>query len=51
MDEIFFLRYSVSEDDLYQASGVMLMAKFCVNIAFFGCCMHFSHIAASPYTK
>ena len=32
-------------------SGVALIAKFCVNIAFFGCCMHFSHIAASPYAK
>ena len=47
----FSLMYSVSEDELYQASGVVLMAKCCINIAFFGCCVHFSHIAVSPYTK
>ena len=32
-------------------SGVALIAKFCVNIAFFGCRSRFSHIAASPYAK
>ena len=32
-------------------TGVALIAKFCVNIAFFGCRTHFSHIAASPYAK
>ena len=31
--------------------GDALTAKFCVNIAFFGCRTHFSHIAASPYAK
>ena len=33
--------------------GVALIAKFCVNITFFGCCMHliFSHIAVSLYAK
>ena len=31
-------------------SGVMLIAKFCVNTAFFGYHVHFGHIAASPYT-
>ena len=30
---------------------VTLIAKFCVNIAFFQCHTHFSHIAASPYAK
>ena len=32
-------------------SGVVLIAKFCINIVFFGCCMHFGHIAASLYAK
>ena len=32
-------------------SVVVLIANFCVNIAFFGCCTHFSHIPASPYAK
>ena len=32
-------------------SGVALIENFCVNIAFFGCRTHFSHIAASPYAK
>ena len=29
----------------------MLTAKCCINIAFFGCHKHFSHIAVSAYTK
>ena len=33
------------------AERITLIAKFCVNIAFFRCGIHFSHIAASPYTK
>ena len=37
--------------DLVWVSGVALIAKFCVNIAFWGCRMHFSHIAASLYAK
>ena len=32
-------------------SGVTLIAKFCINIAFFGCRTHFSHIAVSLYAK
>jgi len=32
-------------------TGVALIAKFYVNIAFFGRCMHFSHIAALLYAK
>ena len=32
-------------------SGVTLIAKFCVNIAFFEYHTHFSHIVASPYAK
>ena len=32
-------------------TGVALIANFCVNIAFFVCRTHFSHIAASPYAK
>ena len=32
-------------------AGVTLIAKFCINIAFFRCHMHFSHIAVSPYAK
>ena len=32
-------------------TGVALIAKFCVKIACFGCRMHFSHVAASPYAK
>ena len=36
--------------DLIWVSGVALIAKFCVS-AFFRCCTHFSHIAASPYAK
>ena len=32
-------------------AGVALIAKCCVNIAFFECRMHFSHFAASLYAK
>ena len=32
-------------------AGVELIAKVCINTAFSGCRMHFSHIAASPYAK
>ena len=28
--------------------GVVLIAKFCVNVAFLRCLTHFSHIAPSP---
>ena len=31
--------------------GIALIAKFCVNIAFFECHMHFRHIVVSPYAK
>ena len=31
----------------YIYTGVTLIAKFCVNIAFFGCCTHFSQIAVT----
>ena len=37
--------------DLVWVSGVALIAKFCVNIAFFRCRMHFSHIAAVTICK
>ena len=32
-------------------SGVVLIAKFCINIVFLGCCMHFSHITASAMIR
>ena len=29
----------------------MFIAKFCINIAFFGCRTHFSHITESPHAS
>ena len=37
--------------EIYIYTGVALIAKSCVNSAFFRCRMHFSRIAASPYVK
>ena len=36
---------------VFQCSGVMLIAKVCINIVFLGCFTHFGHIAATPYAK
>ena len=32
-------------------TAVVLISKSCINVAFSGCSMHFSHITASPYAK
>ena len=42
---------SRTQSKMVHRAGVALIAKICVNIAFFGCRTHFSHIAASPYAK
>ena len=36
---------------LKRLAGVVLIAKFCVNIAFFRWCTHSGHITTSPYAK
>ena len=50
-NEIYLHLYFALTPTLKLFPGVALIAKFCVNIAFFRCRTHFSHIAASPYAQ
>ena len=49
------LSTTTKKDMLFSVKTVymqgLLTAKFCVNIAFFGCHTHFSHIATTLYAK